>query len=200
MSKLKLTHSGGTAESLNPPTDAPATSDVALKLPATIGTANQVLRNSSTPGTLEFANTGKIIQTKIGYLTTELAGSQTDFTDVGLSQTITLASTSNKLLIHLSTTPYLGGSSGEEFQMKVIVTPSGGSDETVIHDRYYAYRTNDDWKSSSGFHQALYSPSSTDELTVKMQYARQAGGDNLHLYRNSTDPSTNTIVLHEVAA
>ena len=37
---------------------APATnpaSDLELKLPATIGTANQVLRNSSTPGTLEFA-------------------------------------------------------------------------------------------------------------------------------------------------
>ena len=36
---------------------APATnpaSDLELKLPATIGTAGQVLRNSSTPGTLEF--------------------------------------------------------------------------------------------------------------------------------------------------
>ena len=201
MSKIKLTADGGGGTvSLQAPAATTGNNDLTLKLPATVGTAGQVLRNSSTAGTLEFAAAGKIIQTKIGYLTTELAGSQTDFTDVGLSQTITLASTSNKLLIHLSTTPYLGGSSGEEFQMKVIVTPSGGSDETVIHDRYYAYRTNDDWKSSSGFHQALYSPSSTDELTVKMQYARQAGGDNLHLYRNSTDPSTNTIVLHEVAA
>jgi len=38
---------------------APATnpaSDLELKLPATVGTANQVLRNSSTPGTLEFGS------------------------------------------------------------------------------------------------------------------------------------------------
>ena len=43
---------------------APATnpaSDLELKLPATIGTANQVLRNSSTPGTLEFASPGKVL-------------------------------------------------------------------------------------------------------------------------------------------
>tara|TARA_B100000427_G_scaffold322083_1_gene323587 strand:+ start:600 stop:1091 length:492 start_codon:yes stop_codon:yes gene_type:complete len=143
---------------------------------------------------------GKIIQTKIGYIASDLAGGSTSFTDTGLSQTITLASTSNKLLIHLSTTPYLGGTSGEEFQMKVIVTPSGGSDATVIHDRYWAYRTNDDWKSSSGFHQALYSPSSTAVLTVKLQYARNSGGDTIHLFSNSNDPSTNTLVLHEVAA
>ena len=143
---------------------------------------------------------GKIIQTKIGYLASDLAGGATSFTDTGLSQTITLASTSNKLLIHLSTTPYLGGTSGEEFQIKVIVTPSGGSDTTVIHDTYWAYRTNDDWKASSGFHQALYSPSSTAELTVKLQYARQSGGDTCHLFSNSNATSNNTLVLHEVAA
>ena len=44
MSKLKLIHSGGNAVSLNPPTlGAPATADVALKLPTTIGTAGQFL-------------------------------------------------------------------------------------------------------------------------------------------------------------
>tara|TARA_R100001082_G_scaffold51127_1_gene27776 strand:- start:925 stop:1590 length:666 start_codon:yes stop_codon:yes gene_type:complete len=43
MSKLKLIHSGGNAVSLNPPTSAPATADVALKLPTSIGTAGQFL-------------------------------------------------------------------------------------------------------------------------------------------------------------
>ena len=40
---------------------APATnpaSDLSLKLPATVGTAGQVLKNSSTPGTLEFGGLG----------------------------------------------------------------------------------------------------------------------------------------------
>jgi len=43
---------------------APATnpaSDLSLKLPATVGTAGQVLRNSSTAGTLEFATPGVIV-------------------------------------------------------------------------------------------------------------------------------------------
>ena len=54
MSKIKLTHSGGNCVSLNPPTSAPSSADVELKLPATVGSANQVLKNSSTAGTLEF--------------------------------------------------------------------------------------------------------------------------------------------------
>ena len=143
---------------------------------------------------------GKIIQTKISYLASDLAGGATSFTDTGISDTITLASTSNKLLIHLSTTPYLGGSSGEEFQIQIVVTPSGGADVVVMKDIYWAYRTNDDWKSSSGFHQALYSPSSTATLTVKLQYKRNSGGDTMHLFSNSNSKSSNALVLHEVAA
>ena len=53
MSKIKLPHSSGNSMSITAPATNPA-SDLELKLPATIGTANQVLRNSSTPGTLEF--------------------------------------------------------------------------------------------------------------------------------------------------
>ena len=53
MSKIKLPRSSGNSMSITAPATNPA-SDLELKLPATIGTANQVLRNSSTPGTLEF--------------------------------------------------------------------------------------------------------------------------------------------------
>ena len=143
---------------------------------------------------------GKILQTKIGTLGSDLAGSSTSFADTGLSETITLASTSNKLLILLSTTPYAGGHSEERFQLQIVVTPSGGSDAIVMKDIYYLYRTNDDWKSSSGFHQVLYSPSSTATLTVKVQYRRESGGDSLHWWSNGNSASTNTIVLQEVAA
>jgi len=61
MSKLKLVHSSGNSMSLEAPATNPA-SDLALKLPATVGTAGQVLMNSSTAGTLEFGavdNTAK---------------------------------------------------------------------------------------------------------------------------------------------
>jgi len=54
MSKLKLPHASGNSMSIAAPATNPA-SDLELKLPATIGTAGQVLANSTTPGTLEFA-------------------------------------------------------------------------------------------------------------------------------------------------
>ena len=53
MSKIKLPHASGNSMSIGAPATNPA-SDLELKLPATIGTAGQVLKNSSTPGTLEF--------------------------------------------------------------------------------------------------------------------------------------------------
>ena len=143
---------------------------------------------------------GKIIQTKIGSLASDFAGGSTSYANLGISQTITLASTSNKLLISLSTTPYIGGGNEERFELKVWVQPNGGTSVAVIHDNYWAYRTNDDWKSTSGFHQALYSPSSTAELTVTAQYKRESGSDNMHLWGASNAPSTNTLILHEVAA
>jgi len=55
MSKIKLTHSSGNSMSIGAPATNPA-SDLELKLPATIGSANQLLKNSSTAGTLEFSS------------------------------------------------------------------------------------------------------------------------------------------------
>ena len=47
MSKIKLKHSGGNGVSLNPPTSAPGSSEVAFKLPSTDGTANQLLKTDA---------------------------------------------------------------------------------------------------------------------------------------------------------
>ena len=44
MSSLKLKHSGGNSVSLNPPTSAPTSSEVAFKLPNADGSANQLLK------------------------------------------------------------------------------------------------------------------------------------------------------------
>ena len=43
MSSIKLKHSGGNSVSLNPPTSAPTSSEVAFKLPTSDGSAGQVL-------------------------------------------------------------------------------------------------------------------------------------------------------------
>ena len=55
MSKIKLPHASGNSMSIGAPATNPA-SDLELKLPATVGTANQFLKNSGTAGTLEFSS------------------------------------------------------------------------------------------------------------------------------------------------
>ena len=53
MSSIKLKHSGGNAVSLNPPTSAPTSSNVAFKLPNADGSANQVIKTDGS-GNLAF--------------------------------------------------------------------------------------------------------------------------------------------------
>ena len=57
MGAIKFPHASGNSMSVASPATNPA-SDLELKLPATIGTANQVLKNSGTAGTLEFGDAG----------------------------------------------------------------------------------------------------------------------------------------------
>ena len=57
MGSIKLPHASGNSMSIAAPATNPA-SDLELKLPATVGTANQVLKNSGTAGTLEFGDAG----------------------------------------------------------------------------------------------------------------------------------------------
>ena len=63
MSSIKLKHSGGNSVSLNPPSSAPTSSDVAFKLPNADGSANQVIKTDAS-GNLSFIEKGKILQVK----------------------------------------------------------------------------------------------------------------------------------------
>ena len=157
---------------------------------------------SASGGSLKgtWTGVGKVLQTKMASLGSDLNTGSTSWVDTGLSETITLASTSNKVLVTLSTTPYIGGGSEERFRLNILCTPSGGSETTILEDNYYCYRTSDDWKSSSGHHQVLYSPSSTAELTINVKVVRASGGDNLWWGRHATDASNNTLIVQEIAA
>jgi hypothetical protein len=59
MSSIKLKHSGGNSVSLNPPTSAPTSSDVAFKLPNADGSANQLLKTDGS-GNLGWATDQRI--------------------------------------------------------------------------------------------------------------------------------------------
>ena len=81
---------------------APATnpaSDLELKLPATIGTAGQVMKNSSTPGTLEFGAAGLFFNWN--YTTDNTAKTLADPGDIytELNTAITPSSTDSRIVI-----------------------------------------------------------------------------------------------------
>ena len=70
MSKIKLKHSSGNSMSIAAPATNPS-GDLELKLPATVGTAGQVLKNSGTAGTLEYGHAIEVDQWR---LTTNFQG------------------------------------------------------------------------------------------------------------------------------
>ena len=82
MGAIKFPHASGNSMAIAAPATNPA-SDLELKLPATIGTANQYLKNSSTAGTLEFAtlSAGKILQVVEGHWTDEVTSTSTTYSD-----------------------------------------------------------------------------------------------------------------------
>ena len=108
MSSIKLKHSGGNSVSLNPPTSAPTSSDVAFKLPNADGSANQVIKTDGSGG-LSFTSLpvgGKILQvvadgSMITNGNTEMsveANSSTGNVEL-VDATITPSATSSKILI-----------------------------------------------------------------------------------------------------
>ena len=98
MGSIKFPHTSGNSMSIAAPATNPA-SDLELKLPATIGTAGQVLKNSSTAGTLEFGGAGKIVEVVQAVSTTNFNSTtvETDH-DTNLSGSITTTG-SNKVLV-----------------------------------------------------------------------------------------------------
>ena len=91
MSKISLKHSGGNVVSLNSPTSAPTSADVAFKLPNADGTNGQVLKTDGS-GNLSFGEDtgGKILQVVSTTKTDAFSSSSTSYADVtGMSATIT---------------------------------------------------------------------------------------------------------------
>ena len=106
MGAIKFPHASGNSMSIASPATNPA-SDLEIKLPATIGTANQYLKNSSTAGTLEFATLSvtspKILNQVYASTTTEVSVTSMTATDIGLSVNITPSATNSIIHIHCNT-------------------------------------------------------------------------------------------------
>ena len=177
MSKISLKHSGGNVVSLNSPTSAPTSSDVAFKLPNADGTNGQVLKTDGS-GNLSFgADTGgKILQvistTKTDSFTTT-STSYTDITDV--TATITPKFSSSKILIQC--TLAVSKENNHSFFGRIVrngsvITGSGGVAESghgnQIDGVWWNVRTQI-YSPNPMTVSYLDSPSSTSATTYKLQ-------------------------------
>ena len=173
MSKIKLPHASGNSMSIAAPATNPA-SDLELKLPATIGTAGQVLRNSSTPGTLEF---GSALQVKQAVNSAQASESVSDgvFEDIaGLSVSITPSSTSSKILVFYKVA--MASTKGDYNTYIRIVRDStaiGIGDQTGSNrPRVSSYISTDstDYFIAQHTNMFLDSPNTTSPTTYKLQW------------------------------
>ena len=91
--------SAGSVSFVAPADTSPSGTDVSLTLPTTAGTASQVLKNSATPGTLEFGEAGKVLQVVSAIKKDTASTTSTSAVATGLQLSITpTASTSTILL------------------------------------------------------------------------------------------------------
>ena len=211
MSKISLKHSGGNVVSLNSPTSAPTSADVAFKLPNADGTNGQALVTDAS-GNLSFAGTGKILQV-IQTVKTDTAslGSVDTFTDIsGMSVTITPSSSSSKVLVTVvmnvsggdnqavawrllrgSTPIYIGDADGNRIRVAASVRVATNGDAEMVN-------------CSAVF---LDSPNTTSATTYKIDWARPFASSQIYLNRPSEDYDNNdrarapsSILVQEVAA
>ena len=211
MSKISLKHSGGNVVSLNSPTSAPTSADVAFKLHNADGTNGQALVTDAS-GNLSFAGTGKILQV-IQTVKTDTAslGSVDTFTDIsGMSVTITPSSSSSKVLVTVvmnvsggdnqavawrllrgSTPIYIGDADGNRIRVAASVRVATNGDAEMVN-------------CSAVF---LDSPNTTSATTYKIDWARPFASSQIYLNRPSEDYDNNdrarapsSILVQEVAA
>ena len=132
MSKISLKHSGGNVVSLNSPTSAPTSADVAFKLPNADGSAGQFMKTDGS-GNLSFdaAGGGKILQVVQTRVVTTSSTSSSSFSDTSLVRTITPSSASSKILCMVKLQH--GGNHPTSVVFKLIRVSSGGTSENIAY-------------------------------------------------------------------
>tara|TARA_R100000781_G_scaffold18655_4_gene14502 strand:- start:233 stop:880 length:648 start_codon:yes stop_codon:yes gene_type:complete len=215
MSKISLKHSGGNVVSLNSPTSAPTSADVAFKLPNADGTSGQAIVTDAS-GNLSFAGTGKILQVVQTVKTDTASITNATYADIsGLTATITPSSTSNKILI--SFVLQYGGDNNSYVAFKAYrgstllpVGTQGTGSQTNASFGGFQEQNNSQYGVQTAVWQYLDSPSSTSALTYKLQWSSvyQPGGSyDIYLNRpKNADGNaynifgTSSVTAMEVAA
>ena len=177
MSSIKLKHSGGNSVSLNPPTSAPTSTEVAFKLPNADGSANQLLKTDGS-GNLGWATDqgGKILQVVQTVKTDSFNHATNTFTDItGMSVTITPSSSSNKIRIKANINyggddNFYGGIALLRGSTSIGVSTAGTSGNHINTTLGISVGTgsNDAYKMHTGTIDYIDSPNTTSATTYKL--------------------------------
>ena len=186
MSQLKLTaDSGGGTVAIKAPTSTTSNSAFELTLP---GTGNSTLATTATAG--------KILQYKyVNRTAADFSTSSTSDVDVGgLTNTITLSNSSNKVIIEANLTPYLNGTTSDgRYGLKIHRDSS-----IIFHENYFIFRDDGYIKSMRPHVTYLDNPADTSSHTYKITVTKQEGTATLFLFNNNNNAGN--MVLMEVAA
>ena len=206
--KIKLNHSGGNGVSLNAPANNPSISDVAFMLPNADGSANQLLKTDGS-GNLGWATDqgGKILQVvqkKLDNVNDYFTTTSTSFVEItGLAQTLTLSSSSNKVLIMVNLHTSVGGNKYMRARSQLrfgdfatadglSTTLNGVYDVNVVNNFGYAYVPHT--------HQVLHTPS-TATPTYRIGIRNLSSGHTCYVYADgNVDGLESSVVFMEIAA
>ena len=192
MSKISLKHSGGNVVSLNSPTSAPTSADVAFKLPNADGTSGQALVTDAS-GNLSFAGTGKILQKVHQQSTTSQTQSGAGKLDV-LTLSITPASSSNQILLLAQLSAQMVPSAKATSGVYIYRGGSAGSGTNVSHSISWSTDGNDTY-ANHGL-AIIDTPNTTSATTYHLTLARQSSDTS----SVSTDGYTYSLIALEIAA
>ena len=198
MSSLKLKHSGGNSVSLNPPTSAPTSSEVAFKLPNADGSNGQYIKTDGS-GNLAFASlaadVGKINQvvTQIYEPTSNISTTSTSYADTGMTLSITPSNTNSKILIFgIANGHYINNSSSNSC-INIKRTVSGSSDFLAGPNLGLAHTYNTNTTTSPIFF--VDGTTGTAARTYTVCVKTNNSGYTAHIFRNNT---SNMFMLMEI--
>jgi len=201
MSKIKLPHASGNSMSIAAPATNPS-GDLELKLPATIGTANQYLKNSSTAGTLEFGTitTGKIIQVIQHLDTADYSTTAQSYTQGPQTPTFELANSSNKVLVQCNWMAFMDARSGGTISVRNAIYRGSIASGTLINTgsqpiQYFGNTVNYEYYMGHSFLQWLDTPGGNTTYSLAIRNA--ASNSNAAKIRGTQQ--TTSITLMEVA-
>ena len=199
MSSIKLKHSGGNSVSLNPPSSAPTSSEVAFKLPNADGSNGQYIKTDGS-GNLAFATLGAL--GKLGQIVTQVyepggssvATSSTNYVDTGMTLQITPTNTNSKIFIFGIANGHRTTQTDANSIINIKRAISGGSTDNLAGQSYGVAHTYNVHATTTPIF-FVDGTTGTAQRTYTVVHKTDVGSRESHIFRANT---SNMFMLAEI--